>query len=104
MPQTLSPHLEQLRKDADAQKSILCGHRPLLTMKHPDSKLCFSPPPPPPPPSQCITTSDNMVNSLLPILLAAVRMNRRELAVKYLDKAATWIRNLIKDVEEIVDE
>ncbi len=72
-------------------------------MNHPDSKPCFAPPPPPPP-SQCITTSDNMVNSLLPILLEAVQKNRRELAVKYLDKAATWIRNLIKDVEEIVDE
>ncbi|XP_041727708.1 uncharacterized protein LOC121558378 [Coregonus clupeaformis] len=51
----------------------------------------------------CVSTSDNMVKTLLPMLVAAVKKNKPVVAVKFLAKANQWIHDLIKEVESIVE-
>lgn len=53
---------------------------------------------------KCILTSENLVQSLFPMLTTAVEKNKPVLAVKYLAKARDWIKDLIKDVDRIVEK
>ncbi|XP_056305877.1 uncharacterized protein LOC130217721 [Danio aesculapii] len=53
---------------------------------------------------KCILTSDNLVQSLFPMLTTAVEKNKPRLAVKYLEKARAWITDIIKDVDRIVEK
>ncbi|XP_065106131.1 uncharacterized protein [Paramisgurnus dabryanus] len=52
---------------------------------------------------KCILTSENLVQSLFPMLEKAVEKNKPVLAVKYLEKARAWIKDIIKDVDRIVE-
>ncbi|XP_029576586.1 uncharacterized protein LOC115166849 [Salmo trutta] len=52
----------------------------------------------------CVSTSDNMVKTLFPMLTAAVEKNKPLVAVKYLAKANQWIHDIIKEVENIVED
>ncbi|XP_039512315.1 uncharacterized protein LOC120467831 [Pimephales promelas] len=51
---------------------------------------------------KCVSTSDNLVNTLFPMLVTAVEKNKPTLAVKFLEKAQVWITDIINDVKEIV--
>ncbi|KAI2666727.1 Serine--tRNA ligase [Labeo rohita] len=51
----------------------------------------------------CVGTSSNLATSLFPILKKAVELNKPDLAKKYLDKAKTWIIDIIKVVANMVD-
>ncbi|XP_030641431.1 uncharacterized protein LOC115821779 [Chanos chanos] len=51
---------------------------------------------------KCVCTSDNLVQSLFPILKVAVQKDKSDIAVKYLDKARKWIKEIIDDVDELV--
>ncbi|KAJ8246549.1 hypothetical protein GJAV_G00252620 [Gymnothorax javanicus] len=53
---------------------------------------------------QCISTIDNMVTSLFPMLKAAVEEREAPLAVKYLGKARGWIEAIIGDTDQMVDQ
>nr|XP_055054323.1 uncharacterized protein LOC129439621 [Misgurnus anguillicaudatus] len=53
---------------------------------------------------KCILTSENLVQSLFPMLRKAVEKNKPILAVKYLAKAREWIKDIIKDVDRIVEK
>ncbi|XDV48218.1 hypothetical protein PO909_017669 [Leuciscus waleckii] len=52
---------------------------------------------------KCILTSENLVKSLFPMLLKAVEKNNAVLAVKFLEKARAWIKDIINDVDKIVE-
>ncbi|ROI48989.1 hypothetical protein DPX16_4010 [Anabarilius grahami] len=52
---------------------------------------------------KCILTSDNLVQSLFPKLVKAVEKNKAILAVKFLEKARVWIKDIIVEVEKIVE-
>ncbi|KAL7872575.1 hypothetical protein SRHO_G00075580 [Serrasalmus rhombeus] len=52
---------------------------------------------------KCVGTSKNLVSSLFPMLIEAVEKNKPALAIKYLEKARTWITEMIHDVEKMVD-
>ncbi|XDV48121.1 hypothetical protein PO909_017595, partial [Leuciscus waleckii] len=52
---------------------------------------------------KCILTSENLVQSLFPMLMTAVRRNKVILAVKFLGKAQVWITDIIIDVKNIVE-
>ncbi|XDV48222.1 hypothetical protein PO909_017672, partial [Leuciscus waleckii] len=52
---------------------------------------------------KCILTSENLVQSLFPMLMTAVKKNKAILAVKSLGNAQAWITDIITDVEKIVD-
>ncbi|XP_067291059.1 uncharacterized protein [Pseudorasbora parva] len=51
---------------------------------------------------KCIGTSKNLVESLFPMLMTAVETNKPTLAVKFLDKAREWIKDIITAVEGLV--
>ncbi|KAG1934279.1 hypothetical protein F2P79_019904 [Pimephales promelas] len=51
---------------------------------------------------KCVLTSDNLVNTLFPMLVIAVEKNKPTLAVKFLEKAQVWITDIITDVKGIV--
>ncbi|XP_066523746.1 uncharacterized protein [Hoplias malabaricus] len=51
---------------------------------------------------KCVGTSNNLVTSLFPILINAIECNKPTLAVKYLEKAKTWITEIIQDVDRMV--
>ncbi|XP_067234670.1 chromosome partition protein Smc-like [Chanodichthys erythropterus] len=53
---------------------------------------------------KCILTSQNLVESLFPMLVKAVEKNKAILAVKFLEKARVWIQDIITDVEKIVEK
>ncbi|XP_077074797.1 uncharacterized protein LOC143725863 [Siphateles boraxobius] len=53
---------------------------------------------------KCILTSENLVQSLFPMLVTAVEKNKPILAVKFLEKARIWIKDIINDVERIVEK
>ncbi|XP_055056775.1 uncharacterized protein [Misgurnus anguillicaudatus] len=53
---------------------------------------------------KCILTSENLVQSLFPMLGKAVEKNKPILAVKYLAKAREWIKDIIHDVDKIVEK
>ncbi|KAK9952867.1 hypothetical protein ABG768_016897 [Culter alburnus] len=50
----------------------------------------------------CVGTSSNLVTSLFPMLMKAVEKNKPVLAVKYLEKARTWIEDIIRSVGDMV--
>lgn len=52
---------------------------------------------------KCFGTSHNLVSSLFPILIKAVEMKKPVLAVKYLEKARTWITDITRAVDDIVN-
>ncbi|XP_062855338.1 uncharacterized protein LOC134318378 [Trichomycterus rosablanca] len=52
---------------------------------------------------QCMGTSNNMVNSLFPMLIFAVEKNDPALAVKYLNRAEMWIKEIIDEVQKMLD-
>ena len=52
---------------------------------------------------QCVSTSDNMVKTLFPMLKAAVEKDKPVVAIKFLMKANQWIHDIIKEVEKIVE-
>ncbi|XP_062855363.1 uncharacterized protein LOC134318391 [Trichomycterus rosablanca] len=52
---------------------------------------------------QCMGTSKNLVKSLFPMLIVAVEKNKATLAVKYLNKAGTWIKEIIDEVQKMLD-
>ncbi|KAG7487364.1 hypothetical protein MATL_G00022470 [Megalops atlanticus] len=52
---------------------------------------------------QCASTSENMINTLIPMLKAAIDKNKPLVAGKYLEKAKRWIEALIKDVTHTVE-
>ncbi|XP_056306698.1 uncharacterized protein LOC130218519 [Danio aesculapii] len=51
---------------------------------------------------KCVSTSNNLVKSLFPMLMHAVENNEPSVAVKHLEKARSWIHDIIKDVEDMV--
>ncbi|XP_056090321.1 uncharacterized protein si:dkey-7i4.24 [Rhinichthys klamathensis goyatoka] len=53
---------------------------------------------------KCILTSENLVQSLFPMLANAVEKNKPVLAVKFLGKARVWIKDIITDVDRIVEK
>ncbi|RXN24383.1 restin-like protein [Labeo rohita] len=53
--------------------------------------------------SGCVGTSSNLATSLFPILKKAVELDKPDLAKKYLDKAKTWIIDIINVVANMVD-
>ncbi|ROI50558.1 hypothetical protein DPX16_0591 [Anabarilius grahami] len=52
---------------------------------------------------KCAGTSSNLVTSLFPILIKAVEKNKPKLAVIYLEKARTWIKDIIRAVDDMVE-
>ncbi|RXN38810.1 restin-like protein [Labeo rohita] len=52
----------------------------------------------------CILTSENLVQSLFPMLTKAVEKNKPILAVKFLAKAQVWIKEIITEVDRIVEK
>ncbi|RXN22995.1 restin-like protein [Labeo rohita] len=53
---------------------------------------------------KCILTSENLVQSLFPMLTKAVEKNKPVLAVKFLNKAQVWIKEIISEVDRIVEK
>ncbi|XP_048030849.1 CAP-Gly domain-containing linker protein 1-like [Megalobrama amblycephala] len=53
---------------------------------------------------KCILTSQNLVESLFPMLVKAVEKNKAVLAIKFLEKARVWIKDIIADVDKIVEK
>ncbi|XP_039529095.1 uncharacterized protein LOC120480184 [Pimephales promelas] len=53
---------------------------------------------------KCILTSENLVQSLLPMLASAMEKNKPALAVQFLGKARVWIKDIITDVDRIVEK
>ncbi|KAG1926949.1 hypothetical protein F2P79_024566 [Pimephales promelas] len=53
---------------------------------------------------KCILTSENLVQSLFPMLASAVEKNKPVLAVQFLGKARVWIKDIITDVDRIVEK
>ncbi|XP_017540341.1 uncharacterized protein LOC108412710 [Pygocentrus nattereri] len=51
---------------------------------------------------KCVGTSQ-LVSSLFAMLIRTVEKNNPVLAIKYLEKARTWITEIIRDVEKMVD-
>ncbi|XP_056306099.1 uncharacterized protein LOC130218094 [Danio aesculapii] len=51
---------------------------------------------------KCVSTSDNLVTYLFPMLMHAVENNEPSVAVKHLEKARSWIHDIIKDEEDMV--
>ncbi|XP_066525861.1 chromosome partition protein Smc-like [Hoplias malabaricus] len=51
---------------------------------------------------KCVGTSQNLVSSLFPMLITATQKNKPILAVKFLEKARTWIVDIIQEVEKMV--
>ncbi|XDV48203.1 hypothetical protein PO909_017655, partial [Leuciscus waleckii] len=52
---------------------------------------------------KCILTSENLVQTLFPMLATAVEKNKATMAVKFLGKAQAWITDIITDVDNIVE-
>jgi len=52
---------------------------------------------------QCAATSKNLVSTLLPALKVAVEKDKSILAIKSLEKARTWITEIVDKVGLMVD-
>ncbi|KAL6485517.1 hypothetical protein MHYP_G00049090 [Metynnis hypsauchen] len=52
---------------------------------------------------KCAGTSENLVSSLFPMLKLAIETNKPMLAVRYLEKAKTWIKEITDDVKQIAE-
>ncbi|XP_051543325.1 uncharacterized protein LOC127434557 [Myxocyprinus asiaticus] len=77
------PKLERILRERAVETQLLFGSSEAVLLK-------------------CVGTSDNLVKSLLPCLKVAVEKNKPQLALKFLEKAKEWIRDIISDVKEIV--
>lgn len=53
---------------------------------------------------KCILTSQNLVQTLFPMLVTAVEKNKMTLAVSFLGKARVWIKDIVTDVDRIVEK
>ncbi|KAL6485519.1 hypothetical protein MHYP_G00049110 [Metynnis hypsauchen] len=76
------PKLERLLRMRAVETQLLFGSSEALLLK-------------------CVGTSKNLVSSLFPMLIRAVEKNKPTVAVKYLEKARTWITEIIHEVEKM---
>ncbi|XP_067291140.1 chromosome partition protein Smc-like [Pseudorasbora parva] len=79
------PNLERLIRSRAVETQLLFGSSDAVMLK-------------------CILTSNNLVESLFPMLMTAVEKNKALLAVNYLGKARVWIKDIITDVDRIVEK
>ncbi|XP_035384667.1 uncharacterized protein LOC118241791 [Electrophorus electricus] len=77
------PNLERLLRKRAVETQLLFGSSEALLLK-------------------CMGISQTLVSSLFPMLIHAIEKNKPTLAVKYLEKARTWIDELIADVDKMV--
>ncbi|XP_048030855.1 uncharacterized protein LOC125258076 [Megalobrama amblycephala] len=77
------PKLERMIRDQAIETQMLFGSSEAVLLK-------------------CAGTSSNLVTSLFPILIKAVEKNKPILAVLYLEKARTWIEDIIRAVDDMV--
>ncbi|XP_048031115.1 uncharacterized protein LOC125258260 [Megalobrama amblycephala] len=77
------PQLERMIRDQALETQMLFGSSEAVLLK-------------------CAGTSSNLVTSLFPILIKAVEKNKPVLAVIYLEKARTWIEDIISAVGDMV--
>ncbi|XP_048031425.1 uncharacterized protein LOC125258502 [Megalobrama amblycephala] len=77
------PQLERMIRDQALKTQMLFGSSEAVLLK-------------------CAGTSSNLVTSLFPILIKAVEKNKPKLAVIYLEKAKTWIEDIISAVDDMV--
>ncbi|XP_056307199.1 uncharacterized protein LOC130218905 [Danio aesculapii] len=77
------PKLERLIRERALETQMLFGSSEAVLLK-------------------CVGTSSNLVTSLFPMLMKAVEKNKPVLAVKYLEKAKSWIDDIIRAVEDMV--
>ncbi|XP_048030846.1 uncharacterized protein LOC125258068 [Megalobrama amblycephala] len=77
------PKLERMIRDQAIETQMLFGSSEAVLLK-------------------CAGTSSNLVSSLFPILIKAVEKNKPKLAVAYLEKARTWIKDIIRAVDDMV--
>ncbi|KAK9952872.1 hypothetical protein ABG768_016902 [Culter alburnus] len=77
------PKLERMIRDQAIETQMLFGSSEAVVLK-------------------CVGTSSNLVTSLFPILIKAVEKNKPKLAVIYLEKARTWISDIIRAVDDMV--
>ncbi|XP_048030853.1 uncharacterized protein LOC125258073 [Megalobrama amblycephala] len=77
------PKLERMIRDQAIETQMLFGTSEAVLLK-------------------CVGTSSNLVSSLFPMLKNAVLKNKSLLAVQYLEKARTWINDIIRAVDDIV--
>ncbi|XP_077061428.1 uncharacterized protein LOC143714229 [Siphateles boraxobius] len=78
------PKLERLIREQAVETQLLFGSSETVLMK-------------------CVGTSSNLVTSLFPGLKQAIEMNKPKLAVTYLEKTKTWIDDIIRAVDDIVN-
>ncbi|KAL7889047.1 hypothetical protein AOLI_G00040210 [Acnodon oligacanthus] len=52
---------------------------------------------------KCLGTSQNLVLALFPMLKLAVEKDKPALAINYLEKARTWIEEILQDVNQIIE-
>ncbi|KAF4095502.1 hypothetical protein G5714_023105 [Onychostoma macrolepis] len=77
------PKLERLIRERALDTQLLFGSSETVLLK-------------------CVSTSSNLVSSLFPMLMKAVEKNKPVLAVRYLEKARTWINDIIRSVDDMV--
>ncbi|XP_035385048.1 uncharacterized protein LOC118241843 [Electrophorus electricus] len=77
------PNLKRLLRKRAVETQLLFGSSEALLLK-------------------CMGTSHTLVSSLFPMLIHAIEKNKPTLAVRYLEKARTWIGELITDVDKMV--
>ncbi|KAK9952881.1 hypothetical protein ABG768_016911 [Culter alburnus] len=79
------PNLERITRSRAVETQLLFGSSDATMLK-------------------CILTSENLVQSLFPMLTKAVEKNKAVLAVKFLGKAQVWIKDIIAEVDKIVEK
>ncbi|RXN37836.1 myosin heavy chain [Labeo rohita] len=79
------PHLEEMIRFRAVETQLLFGSSDATMLK-------------------CILISKNLVQSLFPMLTKAVKKNKAILAVKFLGKAQVWIKEIISEVDRIVEK
>ncbi|XP_067234454.1 uncharacterized protein [Chanodichthys erythropterus] len=77
------PKLERMIRDQAIETQMLFGSSEAVLLK-------------------CAGTSSNLVTSLFPVLIKAVEKNKPKLAVIYLEKARTWIKDIVRAVDDMV--
>ncbi|KAF4095499.1 hypothetical protein G5714_023102 [Onychostoma macrolepis] len=78
------PRLERLIRERALDTQLLFGSSEAVLMK-------------------CVGTSHNLVSSLFPMLMKAIEKNKPNLAVRYLEKARTWIDDIIRAVDDMIE-
>ncbi|XP_051970189.1 uncharacterized protein LOC127634614 isoform X1 [Xyrauchen texanus] len=77
------PKLERLLRQRAVETQLLFGSSEALLLK-------------------CVGVSSNLVTSLFPMLMRAIEKDKPLLAVKYLEKARSWINDIVRAVGEMV--